>query len=360
MKRVVAGLIAVTGLSAFALAGPSLGSIDLYKVESGLFLIALLIIYYGILFLMARVPGKSELPDNEPPHGVSACEVYYIDSYKNPQPARGIALLTIRLLVKWAVRVTLKEGAFTVRLINREAPLLSEEECGAIGLLFKDSDTFDINCTSCKPLIKAFRNMNKSIKLKTEHIFKNDFLYNVPIFVVFTFYMVKILAAPFSMSAVFMIFMGALLYNVKFAGVRGGIVFGFLVSGLAGVFFAGDLMLPFLLFIAAFLLMSVFIRHTKPYSEEGEKIQKHLNSFKDYLSGKEVSGADNDLFCDFLPYAIAFKREKEWADYLKDSLNTPEGKKILAGRGFEAFLQEEGFNLDTFMRACEDTAKECF
>jgi hypothetical protein len=364
MKKAFGAIFALLLFSStLAAAASDINFFEGRKAASSLFLIVLVAVYYTILYVISRVTGKSDLPDNEPPYGVSAAEVYYIDSYKEPKPARACALFTVSLIVKWAVRVNVSgDGVYTLRIINKEAPLLSAEEKGVISDLFKKENTYSIGSADCKSMAAVFRKTVRTILGKTEHIFKNDFLYSIPILFIFAFYLAKVFLIPFLIALAFMAFMGIMLLNIRRPGVKGGIILGFCIAGLFGIFTAGALTPAYLLFVAAFLVMTMFVSVLKSYSCEGERIMEHLNSFKDYLSGKEAADANNNLFCDYLPYAIAFKKEKEWAEYCKHSLSTSAGKKALKERGLGVFLEgeDEEFSLDKFIQACEESLKKCF
>lgn len=326
-------------------AGIDLASFDRNALKLALILVVGIFIYYLLVWLFTRCRPQEAIGQHNPPQGMSALETYWFESEGKINHVKTFKVLVTSLAAKGAIRVE-EDGKYILRLQSRTAPLLAPEEKEALSKIFTGTDRCDFLTVSPALYNDVFEGIKSYMAEKYAGIFKSNFVYNIPVFAVLVYYIFAFFNTSPLASVFFTVFMGLMFYALRIPGVFLGIVFGFIAACIAA-FYANPSIFPFaMLFFAAFLLTTVFMDSLRAYNEKSASVKGMLIGFKAYLSAKEPNTLGVNLFCDFLPYAIAFDAETAWVNQFKPGIFAAEGKGILSGRGLAYFSDGEAFGTE--------------
>jgi uncharacterized membrane protein len=112
--------------------------------------------------------------------------------------------------------------------------------------------------------------------------------------------------------------------RMKFIGIGSAIIFGlFFLGGFLGIFQFGAVMIVSLIISGA--LFFIFGKHMPQKTTEGTLAKEYLEGFKMFLSVTEKDrvefhfspSAHPEKFAEYLPWAIIFGVEKQWAEVFK-------------------------------------------
>ncbi|WP_424244559.1 putative membrane protein YgcG [Elusimicrobium posterum] len=306
---------------------------------AALALIVLVIIFIKISIgkIKSQYQNKVISPIFEPPAGISAGYASYL--YQRKTTLNIVTVLLTSLTVKGAVTI---EDNRTIKLKNKNAPGLSNEEEQALTYMFNTgAESFEIKSTNGGKIenIKSYAN-SLFKKLEGGNIFYNiPKEFTIPPFIAFLVFLYLLMPSPALIICFALSTLAAFLYGFR-NGAAVVICFGFsfFLLMFAAPYGPQVLLIPVYLLICAVMFMSL-----PRYSLEGEDIIWQINCFRKYLEVGEVDRVkqsdprkEAQIYCDYLPYAMALGMEVIWARQFKSVLESAEAVEVLQSRGFSS------------------------
>ncbi|MGB2579626.1 putative membrane protein [Elusimicrobium simillimum] len=259
------------------------------------------IIYFRIAHKKIWRPYKQRpiIAAYEPPPGMSAGYTRFIA--KRCADMTTLSTIITSLAVKGAVEIFDKK----ITLKNPDAPMLSSDEKAALNIMFKQNIELDIAEKSWP----TFERVNNAIEAdyKTK---ENKQLFTS----VFTTYSMQILVA-----------------------IVMGIILAFL-SSFSNSYVVVD---PPVIFFIVYVFAAVIFMNTLPkYTLAGWDVKYDLDCFAHYLEigeGGRIRESDlranAEVYCDYLPYAIALDMESKWHKHFEPILKSAEVQEVVNRRG---------------------------
>ncbi len=374
-------------------------------------ILAALFIFYILLW---RKFGKDNISpvviaEYEPPKDITAPEAAYIWKMGMPADSDILALLLISLAVKGAAVIedqsinttnsfldkaleTVSAKGFTVTPELSGVEKLSEKEKNIFSLTFPDQYPLSIGAYNKK--IEAVANALSSM-LKT--ICDKYISFNSPLSLMSVLILIAAMAAPlvlfwkdFDGDTEPLLILGAVygMLNLTLCGVSnmavakwtrkhkgaiGGVIFLLLIVLVLAFFYVGMLVGSGMEYsfarssTACAVLLSLitgwFTFSIKKYTDEGTFAYNALQNFRLYLETGEggriaASSAQEgaDLFCNYLPYAVAMGVENKWSEHFASKINTEEGRSTLSRRGLKMHSAGKAFSTTAFVSGLKSAA----
>jgi len=287
---------------------PPKGLLEIAKDNFGLAILGgvfgILLLFYSIIwFFKGRDPKKGTIyPQFEPPAGLSAADVGYIEQQKFGTHLFAAALVDMAVRKELKIEVDIRRMLFKYKVYKfekpaergKEAPGIFEKQYGFLpSSLYgqeAQSGKYNPQFKSCHDRLKT--NLEDRFRMRGRK--KNTYH-------------------------------GMFVRNDAATGC--GAILAFLACGFAVIYIINTYT-PQILFtvgglaVAVLALHFIFVRLMPAYSQKGRETTDHIEGFKMYLQTAEqrlyeqLTPPDKtlDLFEKYLPYAIALKVENEWAE----------------------------------------------
>ncbi|MDR0952634.1 MAG: DUF2207 domain-containing protein [Elusimicrobiota bacterium] len=312
------------------------------------------IIYFGFLWVLIKRSQKAKVPRVLPPDNLDAATAYYTEACGNVAPDLLFTSFILSAAAKWAVGITYNNKEYTLHLKNKNAPLLSNFEKAALADLFKKGDALTLAQGKENILITTVRNMLDNLAKTTAPFFRNSFIFTLPIYIVFLFFLWEFFDLPLIFGLLSIAVMAVVLYFIKrrtvMLAVFGGVAIAFLATIILGI----KLMIIPWLFVCTFFITALGAYIIKAYTVKGLALRVQINGFKNFLAGKDSTPGEITTFIDFLPYATAFERQQTWAGLFGPRLYGDEGMALLTNRGLDAFVVNGRFDTANFTKSVDD------
>ncbi len=246
-------------------------------------------------------PLKTIIPLFSPPENVRPylASNLYFEEFKKKIISATIVDLAVRGFIK--IKEESKNN-FTLTRIEDEAKYgeLTQRENDIISLIFDDS--YEVNTSTFKtPSNERAKKYQSLIQESYNELVSLGYFNASP----------QITRAKYTTYSILLIILGIVAF------IGGSLV----LTTVIGVVF---LCIPGI-WIAIFgISIGVIARHMPSKSETGSKIYNHLQGFRMYLYTAErfrLQGLDPEEFEKYLPFAMIFDIEKQWAEKFKDLYN---------------------------------------
>ncbi|MDR0292503.1 MAG: DUF2207 domain-containing protein [Elusimicrobium sp.] len=338
--------------------------------------LGLLLIIFGVVYLywvwtkVGRDPlGAAVIPAAyEPPENFSPAQLQYIHDMGYTDKNKLIQTMLVSLAVKGLVTIEPKDK-FLGSILGKEFIICrnldseatpSPEERVFMDCLFDDRACVETNKTFARIFLDAVKKAQKLLETNFE---KTHFTRNLNWFIPF-----------WVLSGALILYMLFPLIELRDARILFGLIFllsvAFAYPRLWSIFSAVAI-LTFLVFgryllltqyIIIVLLLGVdqlFLYLNKAYTVKGRAVMDGAEGFKKYMSvaesGRvEESDPENamNIFCNFLPYAIAFGLANKWLKKFDVFLTRPASMIFLNRRGLGSFSDGKGgFSYHSFSSA---------
>ena len=317
-------------------------------------------IYYLVAwFMVGRDPKKGAImPEFEPPDNLSPAAIRYLEQMDYDSKIFAAALVS--MAVKGYISISSRDDEYTLAVVGDSDKMLSVDEKAIAKELFKGKNKMKLANANHKAISKAIEELKKSLTLTYE---KTYFIRNSSLFIggIVLSSLVLICAIVFAVEWVatfFIIWLAGWTVGVymlirelintwksavtKKKGRVGNVLSGIFLTLFSIPFIAAEVFVlgamlftaglsywSLLFFIGLPLMNIIFYRLLKAPTLAGRKVMDRIDGFQMYLSATEASRMQYlnppaktvDVFEKFLPYALAFGFEKNWADYFADTLN---------------------------------------
>ncbi|NPV01374.1 MAG: DUF2207 domain-containing protein [Brevinematales bacterium] len=322
--------------------------------------ILIVFFYYLVTWvLVGRDPKKGSIMTYfDPPENLSPAAMRFIRNMKYDEKILSAAL--VNMAVKGHISIKEKDDSYTLTRVTDTLAGLSDEEKLISNALFSGSKNIDITSTHHAEFSDAIDKCRKSLKSRFEITY---FILNLKIFIPGLIFCVLVLfAGIFADSLNFIagfLTLWLSLWSVgvfailkamvgfwisaftavkkkasKFAGAIGFTLFGsvFVFAEVAGfyIFFMFCAASMWIIPLAGFaiLLNYVFYRLLRAPTLAGRVVMDKIEGFRMFLDVAEKHRMevlnppvkDITTFEKFLPYALAFGIEENWAGYFNDIL----------------------------------------
>ncbi|MCL2888326.1 MAG: DUF2207 domain-containing protein [Elusimicrobia bacterium] len=310
----------------------------------------------------------------EPPEGFSPAQLQYIDDMGLTNGSKLLQTMLVSLAVKGLVTIEPKEKFIGKELIirpNRKSnAATSPEEYVFMYELFSEADHVETNRTYAKKFLSALKKTQENLEINFENIyFSRNFNWFIPFWIPMGALILYILfpllvnePVIFALKVIF--FMTCVFYPLPLLGrnlLTSVLTILIAVSILASLmFFSKNYMLPqYIIIILLIFINQLFLYLNKAYTVKGREVMDRATGFKKYLSVAEAARVEDsnpenilNIFCNFLPYAIAFGLSNKWIKRYSGFLNEPSGAVYLSGRGLSSFSDGNGgFSAGSFSSA---------
>ncbi|MDD5020850.1 MAG: DUF2207 domain-containing protein [Endomicrobiaceae bacterium] len=309
-------------------------------------LIILPFIYSKIIkrfYIGSDMKDRIILRNFTPPANISPAFAGYVASMN-----AGTAFTTVivSLALKGIIEIeydSLQSAYVLKNKLNTIAPELSDEENAAYRTLFPvDSSSHVVLSGYVKKIAEARKNLISSLKTQESgNYFKKNILWSLPLCLFILF-----LAAYGQISG--LIIFAALFFAIIFTkedSIPWFLTFfvAFTLSIINGnvPFFFSDSFFIFTIGFICLVIISILITKSfRRYTEKGRFLMDEIDGFKQYIKSVEeyrveLSDPTNaqKIFCDYLPFAIAFKMDNKWINSFGKILDKTMIDEALKTRG---------------------------
>lgn len=319
-------------------------------------LVIFFLIYYLVIWnKIGRDPKSKIIRQYSPPKDTSPAFAKYISEMNCDS---CLVIIFVSLAVKGIIKINQEEGSFLQKnsytMVYEKEPetgQLSEEEELVYRKLFSGGRTVKISGYN-EDIEEINKELKGNLKLQEQGLFfRKNALWHIPLIIsIFSvmFYLFSIkdvktivmvfFASVFFIPARFLISSRSMTKKaalIKFILI----VFIFFIAFKANMYMSSDI----LIFCAVVLLCvtgMVFNRLLPAYTQKGRLLMDEIEGFKEYLSIAEenrtfFSDPTNaqQIYCDYLPYAIALGVENKWTKYFESSLGRSMIEQSMHSRG---------------------------
>lgn len=316
---------------------------------------SLIFAYYFIVWrYVGKDPQSKIIRQYQPPQGISAA----FSKYLSDMSAEGcMAVVFISLALKGIIKITQETESFFQKpyiiRFNKEPEenMLSMEETAVYNNLIKFKKMIRLSGYD-EDVEKANKKLKENLRFQENGLYfhKNLFWHVIPSVSIagLLFYLIvtgDIYTAFISGFVLFFcIFSGIFFASKKITKKTVSAVIGF-TAVLIFIFTREQFY--FMQNIALFCTIAVlcgiiivFSRLLPSYTAKGRLVMDEIDGFKQYLSIAEkgrtfLSDPTNaqQIYCDYLPYAIALGVENKWTEYFEDALGRAIVERSLRSRG---------------------------
>lgn len=322
------------------------------------------------------------IAEYEPPDGINAAMAGYVYSAGHMQGGEILCVEIINLATKNALSIS-KEGLFAKHFVltpNAEnyASLNHEEQRFYDHLFFLGNAPLALN-KQYNHLRQFTKEFAKEYKNSAKKYFEANAFLNIIIMLILGAVSAVLAYFEAGLDAQFCIVTS--LFTVMMTGMarrfastidtRKKFTLQHLQGAVGFIFFAVFIFLLFTtsglgieragVYTSSLALLSVgagaFGYAIRKFTPAGLTLYHHLRGFRHYLEIGEggrvaMSNAEEgaEVFCSYLPYAVALGAENKWAKKFERALATPEGKRVMARHGLASFTVG-AFSAGAFARA---------
>ena len=306
-------------------------------------LFALLLAYYIITwFRFGKDPKYTGEVSYVPPQGISPALAGYILKRKFENQFFSTAFVS--LAVKGQIKITQTGKTVEITKTAEALPEQAKEET----LLIKDltsGGTLTLKGEYQSRVEKCFDNVENALLKQGEKYIEKNYR-----FIIFPIIIMLLMMTVFNADIIFL--------NI-FAISFGSVLF-FSMPGITGIIFkivfASQCVIPIVtaiaiegwneaLFLAAFIMLPIYISYMDNASPKGRELYLSLLAFKKYMETAEKHRAELSnpedklkIFADYLPYAYAFGIQSKWIKNFTKSLSKEVIDQRLQSCGGRAFI----------------------
>lgn len=319
-------------------------------------LVIFFLIYYLIIWNhIGRDPEAKVVRQYAPPKGISPAFAKYISEMNSDS---CLVIVFISLAVKGIIKITEETGNFlqktSYNMTFQNEPAenqLSEEELFVYRKLFMSKQTIKLSGYNEK-IEETNKELKGNLKIQEQGMyFQKNALWHIPV-IITIFAILFYLFSVKDVQTVFMTFFPVVFFIPLCFFISGKnitkikifiriILIGFLVFiALKMRIYLSQNIVLFCGVIVLCIISAIFSRLLPAYTKKGRELMDEIDGFKQYLSIAEegrtfLSDPTNaeQIFCDYLPYAIALGVENKWTNYFESILGKTMVEQSMHSRG---------------------------